>query len=60
MEWQQKSWCECKKCHVFEKYYIWNPATYSCENGKYLASIMLMDVSVITCNEIIEFYDKEA
>ena len=59
MEWQQKSWCECKKCHVFAKYYIWNRATYSCEKEKYI-SIMIMDVSVITCNEIIEFCDKEA
>ena len=32
--------CECKKCHVCKKDYIWNPATYSCENGKYLARIM--------------------
>ena len=30
----------------------WNPATCSCENGKYLTSIT--DDSVITCNEIIE------
>ena len=41
-----------KKRHVCEKDYIWNPATRSCENGKYLASIM--DDSVITCDEIIE------
>ena len=34
------------------KYYIWNPATCSCENGKYLASII--DDSVIMCYEIIE------
>ena len=27
-----------KKHWVHEKYYIWNPATCSCENGKYLAS----------------------
>ena len=32
--------------------YIWNPATCSCENGKYLANIM--DNSVITCDEIVE------
>ena len=35
--------CKCKnpKEHrVYEKYYIWNPATCSCENGKYLASII--------------------
>ena len=29
----------------------WNPATCSCKNGKYLASII--DNSVITCDEII-------
>ena len=23
---------ECKKIHVFEKYYFWNPATCNCEN----------------------------
>ena len=42
---------ECKK-HICERDYIWNPATCSCKNGKYLASII--DDSVITCNEIIE------
>ena len=25
---------------MFEKDYLWNPATCSCENGKYLANIM--------------------
>ena len=35
-----------------KKDYIWNPATCSCENGKYLARII--DDSVITCDEIIE------
>ena len=44
--------CKCKKLHVCEKDYIWNPATCSCEYGKYLASIM--DDSVITCDESIE------
>ena len=44
--------CECKKHHTCRKYYIWNPATYSCENGKYLTSII--DNSVITCGEIID------
>ena len=34
------------------KDYIWNPATCSCENGKYLASIT--DDSVITWDKIIE------
>ena len=43
--------CECKKHHIWEKYYIWNPATYSFKNGKYLASVV--DDSVITCDEII-------
>ena len=41
--------CECKKRHVFEKDYAWNPATCSYENGKYLASIM--DDSAIKCDE---------
>ena len=41
-----------KKYHVCEKDYIWNPATCSCKNGEYLASII--DNSVITCDEIIE------
>ena len=49
--------CECKKRHVCEKDYIWNAATCSCENGKYLASIM--NDSVITCDKIIESYDAE-
>ena len=47
-----KCWCECKK-HICEKDYIWNPATCSCKNGKYLASI-IEDDSVITYDEIIE------
>ena len=51
-----KCWCWCKK-YVCEKDYVWNPSTCSCENGKYLASIM--DDSAITCNEVIESYDKE-
>ena len=34
------------------KNYIWNPATCSCENGKYVASTI--DDSVVMCNEIIE------
>ena len=40
-----------KKHRVCQKDYIWNPATSSCENFKYLASII--DDSVITCDEII-------
>ena len=52
-----KCQCECKKRYVLEKYYIWNPSTCSCENGKYLASIM--DYSGILCDEATESYDKE-
>ena len=37
---------------ICEKGYIWNPVTSSCQNGKYLASIM--DDSVITRNEILD------
>ena len=43
-----KCWCECKKHNICKKDYIWNPATCSCENGKYLANIA--DDSVITWN----------
>ena len=52
-----KCWCESKKHKLCEKDYIWNRASCSCENGKYLANVM--DDSVITCVEIIEPYDKE-
>ena len=49
---------ECKKHHICEKVYIWNPAT--CENSKHLASII--DDSVITSDKIIgaeaKSYDK--
>ena len=52
---------KCKTHHICEKVYIWNPATCSCENGKYLASTV--DNSVITCDEIIDAvvksYNKE-
>ena len=44
--------CECNKCRVCEKDYIWNLYTCSCENGKYLESIM--DDSANRCDEIIE------
>ena len=49
--------CECKKCHVCEKDYDWNPFTCNSENGKSLASIM--DNSAIMCDEVIESNDKE-
>ena len=35
-----------------KKDYSWNPASYSCENGEYLPSII--DNSAIMCDEIIE------
>ena len=41
-----------KKHHIFEKGYIWNPASCSCTNGKYLSRII--DNSVITCDGIKE------
>ena len=53
--------CECKTTHVCKKYYIQNPTSCSCKNGKYLASIM--DDSLIMYDEIIDAesksYDKE-
>ena len=49
---EQRCACENSKEHrLCEKDYIWNPATCSCENGKYLASII--DDLVIMCDEII-------
>ena len=51
----------CAKNILFGFYFIWNPATCSCGNGKYLASIM--DNSMIMCDEIIhaeaKSYDEE-
>ena len=44
-----KCWWECKKRHLCEKDYVWNPATCKCKNGKYLANIM--DNSAIICDE---------
>ena len=47
--------CECKnlkELHVCKKYYIWNPATCSCKNGKYLPRIV--DDIVIRCDKVIE------
>ena len=48
---------ECKKINVWEKDYVYNPATCNCEKGKYLASIM--DDSIITSNEVINSYDEQ-
>ena len=50
-----KRWCECKhlkKYHACEKDYIWNLATCSCGNGKYVGSFI--DNSLIMRDEIIE------
>ena len=41
-----------KNIFVCEKMYIWNLSTCTCENGKYLESII--GDSEITCDEIIE------
>ena len=49
--------CECKKIHVCEKNYVWNPATCNCESEKYLPSIM--DDSKIICDEVTESFDEE-
>ena len=58
---KHKCWCQCKKYYICEKSYIWNPDTCSCENRKYLASIIVD--SVITSDEIIDTecksYDRE-
>ena len=40
-----------------EKDYIWNPATCSYENGKYLG--IIIDNSVITCDDIIDMDEIE-
>ena len=37
-----KCWCECKKHHISEKDYIWNPSKCTCKNGKYLARLLIM------------------
>ena len=52
-----KCWCECKKHHICETYYVWNPAPCSCENGKYLASTV--DGSAIKCDGTVNA-DAEA
>ena len=52
----KKCRCECKKHHVCEKEYAWNPSTSICENGKYLASIM--DDSAIIYDKVIDADDE--
>ena len=48
---------ECKKCHASEKDFIWNDATCSCENWKYLASIT--DVSAICVMKLLKEKQKQ-
>ena len=43
---------ECKKHHICEKDYIWNPDACRCKNCKYLAGIV--DSTVIMCDKITE------
>ena len=42
--WWNKCQYECKNHHICEKDYIWNPATCSCKNGKYVAGIQSLRV----------------
>ena len=44
--------CEYKKRQICEKDHIWNPATCSCGNGKYLTSVI--DDTAIKCDNIID------
>ena len=43
---------QCEKHHTCGKDYIWNPATCSYKNGKFITSIV--DNLIITCDEIID------
>ena len=47
-----KCQCGCKKHHISEKDYIWNTASCTCENVKYLASTI--DDAVRLCDKIVE------
>ena len=53
-QWLNNDKCrrDCRKIHLCEKDYAWNPATCNCEKGIYLASII--DDSRIICDEIID------
>ena len=44
--------CECKKCNVCAKYYVWNLAKCACGNQKCLASIMNQKTVSINFNEL--------
>ena len=51
-QWWNKNTCWwVSKTSCMWKYYIWNPATCRCKNGKYLASIM--DDPEVMCDEFI-------
>ena len=52
-----KCWCECEKLWVCEKDYVWNPSKCICQNGKYLASIMVDSANIR--DEVIRSYDKK-
>ena len=58
-QWRNNDKCryECKKHHICEKEYVWNPVSFNCENVKYLA--IIMDDLVITCDDVIESYNEE-
>ena len=51
-QWWNKDKCryECKKHHICEKYFVRNPVTCYCENGKYLSII----IDKIISDEIID------
>ena len=50
-QWQNsdKCRCECKNIIYVKKNYVWNRATCTCENEKYLASFF----DKIICDEIV-------
>ena len=58
--------CECKnlkKHHACKNDYIWNPATCTCENGKYLASVIndlviMCDATINTTTVSTNFNEK--
>ena len=52
-KWNNKLQCKCKDLkerHICKKDYIWNPATCSCENVKYVW--IIIGNSAIECDEI--------
>ena len=57
-KWNNKT-CQrdCKNYRNCRKDYSWNPSRYTCENSKYLRS--LVNTSMIACNEIIYVMDQQ-